>query len=42
MFDFSLPQVIIVILVGVAAAALKIYDINVPIKGPYLVGHRYK
>lgn len=42
MFDYLIPQVIIIILAGLVGAVLKIYDINVPIKGPYLMGHRYR
>lgn len=42
MLDLSILQVIIIIIAGVATVALKLYDINVPIKGPYLMGHRYK
>lgn len=34
-------QILLIILAGFAAAVFKIYDINVPIKGSYLVGHRY-
>lgn len=40
--DLKMVQVIIVIIVGIAAALIKIYDIDVPIKRPYLAGHRYK
>jgi len=42
MFDLSILQVIVIIIAGVATAALKLYDINVPIKSPYLMGHKYK
>ncbi len=42
MFDCLLPQVIIIILAGLIGAVLKMYDINVPVKGPYLMGHLYK
>ena len=41
MFGYTIAQIIIIIAAGVACALLKIYDINVPIKGPYLMGHRY-
>ena len=33
---------LLIVVVGIAATVLKIYDINVPIKGPYMAGHRYK
>jgi hypothetical protein len=34
-------QAVLIILVGFVAMLFKVYDINVPIKGPYLMGHRY-
>jgi hypothetical protein len=37
----NMLQLALIILVGFAAALFKVYDINVPIKGPYLMGHRY-
>lgn len=42
MLDLSLLQVLVVLLAGLLLAVLKIYDINVPLRGPLLVGHRYK
>jgi hypothetical protein len=41
MFGFAVAQIVVVIAAGVATALLKVYDIHVPIKGPYLMGHRY-
>ena len=40
-FGFAVAQIVVVIAAGVATALLKVYDIHVPIKGPYLIGHRY-
>jgi hypothetical protein len=42
MFGFTIFQVFVIIVAGVAAVVLKLYEINVPIKGPFLMGHRYK
>lgn len=42
MFGFTLLQVAIIMLAGFLLVALKIYSINVPIRGPYLMGHRYR
>jgi hypothetical protein len=39
--NFSMLQLILIILVGIVAAVFKVYDINVPVKGAYLMGHRY-
>jgi hypothetical protein len=38
---FSFVQLILVTIAGLAMILMKLYDINVPEKGEYEVGHRY-
>lgn len=38
---FSFVQLILVTIAGLAMILMKLYDINVPEKGEYGVGHRY-
>lgn len=39
--NFFIGQVLLIIIVGLAAALFKVYDINVTRRGPYMMGHRY-
>jgi hypothetical protein len=42
MFNFTIVQVIVIILAGIAGVMMKIYEIKPHVKGPFLMGHRYK
>lgn len=37
-----IAKIILLIIVGIAFFAFRVYDISTPIKGPYMMGQKYK
>ncbi len=35
-------QILTILLTGIVSVIFAVYDINVPVRGPFLMGHRYK